>query len=222
MTIKDNLIEIKNELPPTTKLVAVSKFKPIELVMEAYASGHRAFGESRPQELKEKAVQMPKDIQWHFIGHLQTNKIKMVVPYASLIHSVDSEKLLLEIEKYCRNNDLRAEVLLELHIAKEETKQGFSEEELFSLLSSVNENDSLERTQIRGLMSMASFTEDTEVINKEFTYCKSIFDRVKSLNYTFLDRFDQLSLGMSSDYKLALDYGSTIVRVGTYIFGGRV
>lgn len=222
MSIKDNIITINKELPSATTLVAVSKFKPLEAIREAYNAGQRIFGESRPQELKMKAEALPKDIKWHFIGHLQSNKIKMVVPYVSLIHSIDSEKLLFEIDNYCINNSMKAEVLLEMHIAKEETKQGFSLDELLTLFDDLFfGNKSLSCVTIRGLMAMATFTDDEVEIREEFA---SLIDSKKDIDerhYPFLDNFNQLSFGMTNDYRIAAEMGSTMVRIGTAIFGER-
>lgn len=222
-TISHNIEMIKKNLPSTVKLVAVSKYKPIENILEAYNIGQRAFGENRPQELQMKALALPKDIEWHFIGHLQSNKIKMVVPYAYLIHSVDTEKLFYEIVKYCKKEGCHSEILLEMHIAKEETKQGFSREELISLLDSINntEGDILSQITIRGLMSMASFVNDESVIRGEFENLMETFHIIEAKNYPFLDNFNQLSYGMSNDYKIAAEMGSNIVRIGTSIFGPR-
>lgn len=223
MDIRNNIQNILNKLPSTTKLVAVSKFKPIEVVMQAYDAGQRLFGENRPQELKEKAETMPKDIQWHFIGNLQSNKIKMVAPYATLIHSISSEKLLFEVEAYCRKNNIYTEILLELFIASEETKQGFSKDELINLLDRLNNSEemALKNLKIRGLMAMASFTDDKEQIKKEFSYLVDTKNEILERNYSYLDKFNQLSFGMSNDYEIAAQMGSTLVRVGTAIFGPR-
>lgn len=218
-SIKKNLDLINSELPSSVRLVAVSKFKPIEDVAAAYDAGQRTFAESRPQELKMKAESLPTDIKWHFIGHLQTNKIKMVVPYVELIHSVDSEKLLMEIEKYCLNNNLYCNVLLELHIASEETKQGFSCDEVIALLDSVA--GQLKRVKICGLMGMASFTDDESLIRREFASLNSIFDLIKSKGYPFLQDFKIKSYGMTNDYRVAVEVGSNMVRIGTAIFGER-
>lgn len=221
MSIRENIIRINKELPPSAKLVAVSKFKPAEDIKEAYLAGQRIFGESRPQELKIKAETLPKDIQWHFIGHLQSNKIKMVIPYVSLIHSVDTAKLLFEIDSYCHKNSLKRDVLLEMHIAKEETKQGFSLDEILSLLDEISSEIPLTSLNIRGLMAMASFTDNEIEIREEFSsliLAKKIIDEK---HYPFLNSFDQLSFGMSNDYPIAVEMGSTMVRIGTAIFGGR-
>ncbi len=223
MSIQNNILEITKELPLTTKLVAVSKYQPTEAILEAYDAGHRLFGENRPQEMKEKALALPKDIEWHFIGNLQSNKIKMVVPYATLIHSVSSEKLLFEIDAYCDRNELKAEVLLEVHIASEDTKQGFSKEELLTLLSKLSQAPTLplRHITIRGLMAMASFTPDMEQVKAEFESLVSLQKEILANQYHYLKSFDQLSFGMSNDYKIAASLGSTLVRVGTAIFGER-
>lgn len=216
--ISQNIIELLKELPSAVKLVAVSKFKPSEDIMAAYDAGQRVFAESRPQELKLKAETLPNDIQWHFIGHLQTNKIKMVVPYASLIHSVDSLKLLMEIENYCLKNNMETDILLEAFIATEETKQGFSEEELLGLIPAL---ESLKCVRVKGLMAMASFTEDEAQIRKEFATFNTVFDRMKQTNSPALSDFTIKSFGMTNDYHIAIEMGSNMVRIGTKIFGAR-
>lgn len=225
MSIKENILQINKELPPSTKLVAVSKFKPAEAVQEAYDAGQRIFAESRPQELKQKVEVLPKDIEWHFIGHLQTNKIKMVVPYTTLIHSIDSERLLLEVGEYARRNNYHPGVLLELHIAQEETKQGFSADEILDLLDRIASDgelrDKLSNISVRGLMAMASFVDDQEQIRSEFSKLLELRDEIVRRNYPFLDSFTELSFGMSGDYHIAASMGSTMVRIGTSIFGSR-
>ncbi|MFA7116453.1 MAG: YggS family pyridoxal phosphate-dependent enzyme [Bacteroidales bacterium] len=223
MDIKENLLKVKAELPVSTELVAVSKFHPVEEIMEAYDAGQRIFGENRPQELKEKAKVLPKDIQWHFIGNLQTNKIKMVVPYVKLIHSVSSEHLLFAIEKYCANTKRDIDAFLELHIAQEESKSGFSDEEMIDLLKRINTSEemTLHHVHIKGLMSMASFTSDEKQVRKEFQHLIDFHKEVHAMNFDFLNDFDSLSFGMSNDYKIAYSMGSTYVRVGTKIFGPR-
>lgn len=225
MSIKENILQINKELPPSTKLVAVSKFKPAEAVQEAYDAGQRIFAESRPQELKQKVEVLPKDIEWHFIGHLQTNKIKMVVPYTTLIHSIDSERLLVEVGEYARRNNYHPGVLLELHIAQEETKQGFSADEILDLLDRIASDgelrDKLSNISVRGLMAMASFVDDQEQIRSEFSKLLELRDEIVRRNYPFLDSFTELSFGMSGDYHIAASMGSTMVRIGTSIFGSR-
>lgn len=220
MSIREQIHKISNELPSTVKLVAVSKFNPVESIREAYDAGQRIFGESRPQELKEKVSQLPDDIQWHFIGHLQTNKLKMVLPYVSLVHSVDSERLLMEINKYALKNSIKVNCLLEVFIAQEETKQGFSKEELFELLDKIHQ-EPLEGVEICGLMGMASFVEDESQITAEFEELSKIFYQAKEKYISTLPNFKELSMGMSGDYKIAIEKGSTLVRIGTSIFGAR-
>ena len=225
MGIAENILQINKELPPSTKLVAVSKFKPVEAVQEAYDAGQRVFAESRPQELKMKVELLPKDIEWHFIGHLQTNKIKMVVPYATLIHSIDSERLLVEVGEYARKNGYRLGVLLELHIAQEESKQGFSAEEILDLLDRISADkelqDKFSNITFRGLMAMASFVDDEVQIRGEFSKLLALNEEIRKKGYPFLENFSELSFGMSGDYHIAAEMGSTMVRIGTSIFGSR-
>ncbi len=221
MSIAQEIIKIKSELPSSARLVAVSKFHPADSIMEAYDAGQRIFGESRPQELAAKAPVLPDDIQWHFIGHLQTNKLKMVIPYVSLIHSVDSKRLLLEINKFAVARNLKVNCLLELFVATEETKQGFSEDELLELISDIAENP-LQGVELCGIMGMASFTDDQELIRSEFKKLSGTFEFIKNKYPDRFPEFKQLSMGMSNDYHIALEYGSTLVRIGTRIFGERV
>jgi pyridoxal phosphate enzyme (YggS family) len=220
MSIQAQIIKINNELPSTVKLVAVSKFNPAEAIMEAYEAGQRIFGESRPQELFQKVSILPDDIQWHFIGHLQTNKLKMVLPYVALVHSVDSERLLVEINKYALKNNLKVRCLLEVFIAQEESKQGFSKDELFSLLDKLH-REPMDGVEICGLMGMASFVEDRDQIAAEFDQLKAIFDQAREKYISTLPNFNELSMGMSGDYDIAVEKGSTLVRIGTSIFGAR-
>ena len=220
MSISSEIERLNNELPSTVKLVAVSKFNPSEAIMEAYQAGQRIFGESRPQELLQKVQELPCDIQWHFIGHLQTNKLKMVLPYASLIHSVDSERLLMEINKYAVKNNLKVKCLLELFVAQEETKQGFSKEELMQLMDKLQQQP-LEGVEICGLMGMASFVDDEQQIRGEFAALKQAFDQIREKYISTHPNFNELSMGMSGDYKIAVEMGSTMVRIGTTIFGAR-
>lgn len=220
MSISNQITKINNELPSTVKLVAVSKFNPVEAIQQAYDAGQRIFGESRPQELQQKVALLPDDIKWHFIGHLQTNKLKMVLSYVELVHSVDSERLLMEIEKYAVKNGLKVRCLLELFVAQEESKQGFSEEELMALLDSLQQNP-LQGVEICGLMGMASFVEDENQIRGEFQTLKRVYDKVKEKYISTLPQFNELSMGMSGDYRIAIECGSTMVRIGTTIFGAR-
>ncbi|WP_367753335.1 YggS family pyridoxal phosphate-dependent enzyme [Flavobacterium sp. WC2421] len=219
MDIAANLQSIQSTLPQNVTLVAVSKTKPIPDLMEAYNAGQRIFGENKIQEMAEKWEQMPKDIQWHMIGHVQTNKVKYMASFVSLIHGVDSLKLLQEINKQALKNNRVIDCLLQMHIAEEETKFGLDEEELATLLSS---NDFLEMKNIRivGLMGMATFTDNQNQIKKEFIHLNSIFKGLQSQKDT-LPHISILSMGMSGDYKLAIECGSTMVRIGSSIFGGR-
>ena len=220
MSISNQITKINNELPSTVKLVAVSKFNPVDAIQEAYNAGQRIFGESRPQELVQKVSQLPDDVQWHFIGHLQTNKLKMVLPYVSLVHSVDSERLLMEIEKYAVKNGLKVKCLLEMFVAQEESKQGFSREELMALLDKLEQNP-LQGVEICGLMGMASFVEDREQIRREFEELRSTFSEIREKYISAHPNFNELSMGMSGDYRIAIECGSTMVRIGTTIFGAR-
>ncbi len=219
MSISENLIKIKSSLPSNVTLVAVSKTKPISDLMKAYDAGQRIFGENKIQEMTEKWEQMPKDIQWHMIGHIQSNKVKYMAPYVSLIHGVDSLKLLEEINKQALKNDRIIECLLQLHIAEEETKFGLNEKELNELLQSESFKN-LKNIKIVGLMGMATYTENPDQIRKEFQHLKAIFD--KNQQPTTANRqLKTLSIGMSGDYQLAIECGSTMVRIGSSIFGGR-
>lgn len=220
MSIKDNLLEIKNNLPEQVTLVAVSKTKPNEAILEAYKVGQRIFGENRVQELVEKHETLPKDIEWHMIGHLQSKKVKFIAPFVTLIHGVDSLKLLIEINKKAKQNERVIPCLLQIHIAQEQSKFGLDQDELNELLSS-NEFKTMENIEIHGLMGMATFTSEIETIKKEFSLLKSIFDETKKLHFKNSDNFKTISMGMSGDYKIAIDCGSTMVRVGSSIFGGR-
>jgi pyridoxal phosphate enzyme (YggS family) len=219
MPIKENLLKIKSSLPEHVTLVAVSKTKPVADLMEAYNVGQRIFGENKIQEMTEKWEQMPKDIQWHMIGHIQTNKVKFMAPYVSLIHGVDSLKLLEEINKQALKNNRIIDCLLQIHIAEEETKFGLDEEELNDLLTSESFKN-LNNIKIVGLMGMATFTENQNQIKKEFEHLKSIFDKLELQN-TKNCELNTLSMGMSGDYKLAIVCGSTMVRIGSSIFGER-
>ena len=220
MSIQSNIQELRKHIPSDVKLVCVSKFHPAETVMEAYDAGERIFGESRVQELVQKQPELPADIQWHFIGHLQTNKIKFIVPFVKLIHGVDSWKVLNEINKQAEKAAKKTACLLQVHIADEETKFGFSEEELVDLISG-NELQNLHNVQIAGLMGMATFTEDENQVRKEFRTLKVLFDKIKSEYFSDDDAFCELSMGMSQDYQLAIEEGSTMIRIGTSIFGER-
>ncbi|CAN1520471.1 COG0325 Predicted enzyme with a TIM-barrel fold [Flavobacteriaceae bacterium] len=219
MSIKENLLKIKSSLPENVTLVAVSKTKPIANLLEAYNAGQRIFGENKIQEMTEKWEEMPKDIQWQMIGHIQTNKVKFMAPFVSLIHGVDSLKLLEEINKQALKNNRIIDCLLQIHIAEEETKFGLNEDELKDLLASETFKN-LNNIKIIGLMGMATFTENQDQIKKEFEHLKSIFDTIKSLSIVNC-QLSILSMGMSGDYQLAISCGSTMVRIGSSIFGGR-
>jgi pyridoxal phosphate enzyme (YggS family) len=220
MSIKNNLQFFLQNLPPDCQLIAVSKTKPVESIREAYDAGQRVFGENKVQELVPKYEALPKDIQWHLIGHLQSNKVKYIAPFVHLIHSIDSFKLLEEVNKQAIKANRTIACLLQLHIAEEETKFGFSEEEVTDLLAS-DALQKLENIQIAGLMGMATFTEDLEQIRKEFRGLRGLYERLKTSSLPANVTMRHLSMGMSSDYKLAIEEGSTMIRVGTAIFGDR-
>ena len=216
MSINHNLQTIKNTLPENVTLVAVSKTKPTEDILEAYTTGHRIFGENKIQEMTQKWEVMPKDIKWHMIGHVQRNKIKYMAEYVSLIHGVDSLKLLKEIDKQAKKYHRTIDCLLQVHIAEEATKFGMDAAQLNELISS-DEFALMQNIKITGLMGMATFTEDKEQIRREFGQLKSLFDQTKIL----LPNITTLSMGMSGDYKIAIEKGSTMVRIGSSIFGTR-
>lgn len=220
MNIADNLQQVLNELPEGVRLVAVSKFHPNEAIEEAYRSGQRVFGESKVQEMTAKYESLPKDIEWHFIGHLQTNKIKYIVPYVALIHGIDSYKLLVEVNKQAEKAGKVVNCLLQLHIAEEETKFGFSFEECRDMLAE-DEWKTLSNIQLCGLMGMATNTDDNEQIEKEFCSLSSFFKEVKDSWFADTEAFRELSMGMSHDYHQAIAAGSTLIRVGSKIFGDR-
>lgn len=216
MSITSEIQHLHQELPVTTRLVAVSKFHPVEAIEEAYAAGQRIFGESRVQELCEKRPVLPQNIEWHFIGHLQTNKIKQIVPFVSLIHGVDSAKLLKEIDKEGEKIGRVVPCLLQLFVAQEETKFGLSPDECRALVRNL---EHFPNVQICGLMGMASLTDNQAQIRAEFEQLKALFDELKTtINNS---AFKELSMGMSEDYPLAVECGSTMVRIGSRIFGFR-
>jgi PLP dependent protein len=221
MSIQSNILSIRQNIPPHVQLVCVSKFNPNESILEAYEKGERIFGESKVQELCGKYETLPKDIVWHFIGHLQTNKIKYLVPFVSLIHGIDSYKLLSEINKQAVKAGKIVNCLLQVHIAQEETKFGFSNEELLEMLKK-GEWKSLKNIKLCGLMGMATYTENNEQVRMEFRYLKKLFDEVKASYFTSEKSFCELSMGMSDDYQLAIEEGSTMVRIGSLIFGQRM
>lgn len=212
MDIARAINEYRKELPPAVKLVAVSKFHPADAIMEAYSCGQRVFGESRPQELATKAETLPSDIEWHFIGHLQTNKVKSVLKYAHMIESVDSKRLLAEIDKCAAAAGKTMDCLIEVHISSEESKQGFSFDEAREILACREE---FPNVRILGLMGMATFTDDEEMVRHEFRRLKSFYDEMAQ------GFMDTLSMGMSSDWRIAVEEGTNLVRIGTAIFGER-
>jgi pyridoxal phosphate enzyme (YggS family) len=220
MSISENLKKIKASLPSHVTLVAVSKTKPVADLMEAYKAGQRIFGENKVQEMTEKWEQMPKDIQWHMIGHVQTNKVKYMAPYVSLIHGVDSLKLLAEINRQAAKHGRIIPCLLQIHIAEEDTKFGLDEAELDALLDS-DDFAQMENIKVSGLMGMATFTDDEAQIKKEFTYLRNLYDRLSKQPETRNFKPDTLSMGMSGDYSIAVEHGSTMVRIGSSIFGSR-
>jgi pyridoxal phosphate enzyme (YggS family) len=220
MNIKNNLNNLRQTLPAGCRLIAVSKTQPVEAIEEAYAAGQRVFGENKAQEMVPKYETLPKDIEWHMIGHLQSNKVKYIAPFVHLIHSVDSFKLLEEINKQGVRCKRKISCLLQVHIATEETKFGFSADELKELIHSGKLN-ALESVQILGLMGMASFTDDKPLIRKEFQQLRAIFESLKAAPLPGNVQMMELSMGMSGDYPIAIEEGSTMIRVGTAIFGQR-
>ena len=221
MSIPANITKIQSTLPDHCQLIAVSKTKPVEVLMQAYDAGVRDFGENKAQEMTEKYEQMPHDIRWHMVGHLQRNKVKYLAPFVRLIHSVDSLRLLKEIEKQGKKIERKINCLLQVHIAQEEEKFGLSEEELWDLLQGPD-LPNMQFVSIAGLMGMATFTDNDEQKRHEFRYLKSLFDQIKTTpNLPPFISMQTLSMGMSGDYRIALEEGSTIVRIGTTIFGAR-
>ena len=220
MSIADNIDRIKAILPEQIRLVAVSKTKPTELIIEAYNHGQRAFGENKVQEMAVKYEELPKDIEWHFIGHLQSNKIKYIAPFVKLIHGVDSFKLLKAIDAEAKKVDRIIPCLLQFHIAEEETKFGLSIEEAAELVSS-DEFKSLKNIQISGVMGMATYTDDDNQIRKEFACLNTYFELLKMNYFAGNNEFKEISMGMSGDYLLAIAEGSTMIRIGSNIFGER-
>lgn len=216
--IAENLQKIKASLPEGVALVAVSKFHPVERLMEAYNAGQRLFGESRPQEFAAKVPLMPEDIRWHFIGHLQTNKLKLVLPYASLVESVDSRHLLEAISAWGSAAGKVIDILLEVHISHDEAKQGFAPDELPALIEAL---PGLPGVRVRGLMAMASLTDDNVLIDTEFASIRALFDEICTAHSELRESFNILSIGMSADWPIAVRHGATEVRIGTDIFGPR-
>tara|TARA_B100001109_G_C18825615_1_gene456814 strand:- start:461 stop:1099 length:639 start_codon:yes stop_codon:yes gene_type:complete len=212
MSVKDNILHFQKYLADNIHLVAVSKTKPNELIIEAYVAGQRIFGENKVQELVEKEESLPKDIEWHMIGHLQTNKVKYIAPFVSLIHAVDSKKLIKEINKRAEQNNRVISCLLQIHIAQEESKFGLDKDGVIEIL-----NTDFPNVSIVGLMGMATFTDNKNQIRKEFKYLKDIYDELKVSQ----PNFSILSMGMSGDYSIAIEEGSNMIRIGSYIFGER-
>ncbi len=220
MSIHQNLEHIKLALPENVTLVAISKTKPVEAILEAYNSGQRIFGENKVQEMCDKQLLLPTDIQWHIVGHLQSNKVKYIAPFVSLIHAVDSLKLLQEINKQAAKNNRIIDCLLQIYIAQEETKFGLNFEEAEQLLSSPALQE-LKNVRIVGLMGMASNTDNKEQVRMEFRSLKNFFDKIKTQESRLETTYTILSMGMSSDYNIAIEEGSTMVRIGSSIFGER-
>jgi len=220
MDIAKNLEKIKSDLPEGVKLIAVSKTKPNDAILEAYQTGHRMFGENKAQELIRKHEELPEDIEWHFIGHLQSNKAKYIAPFVSMIHSIDSFKILKIVNKEARKNDRVIPCLLQFHIAEEESKYGLTEAGAREILES-EAYKNMQNISIAGVMGMATFTDDSEKVRSEFRRLKSIFNELKNKYFADNPEFKEISMGMSDDYPLAVEEGSTIVRVGSKIFGAR-
>lgn len=218
--IAENLKIIRKQIPAEVRLVCVSKFHPDNAIIEAYSTGERIFGESKVQELSGKYERLPKNIHWHFIGHLQTNKVKYIVPFVELIHGVDSIKLLTEINRQASKIGKTVNCLLQVHIASEETKFGFSETELIDALT-CSEFSEMKNINICGLMGMATFTDDNQKVRAEFRTLKKLFDKLKNNYFAASNDFTALSMGMSDDFKIAIEEGSTMVRIGSSIFGRR-
>ena len=220
MGVAENITKFKNELADNVKLVAVSKTKPNDVIMQAYEAGQRIFGENKVQDLVEKYASLPKDIEWHFIGHLQTNKVKYIAPFISLVHAVDSLKLLNIINKEALKNNRTIPVLLQFHVAEEDTKFGLSLNNARGLLG-LDGFKALKNVEIVGVMGMATYTNDENQVRKEFRMLRNIFDILKSEYFVASEKFTEISMGMSHDYQIAVEEGSTMVRVGTSIFGNR-
>ena len=219
-TLADHLKSVQNHIPPSVQLVAVTKTHPVEILAKAYALGLRDFGENRVQEMIDKQPQLPADVRWHQIGHLQTNKVKFIAPFVHLIHSVDSLKILREINKQALRQERVIDCLLQVYIAKEDSKFGLDEEEVLQLLNS-EDFKSMKNISIRGLMGMATFTDKETVVRGEFASLKKFFDQLKAKYFADNDQFSLISMGMTSDYRIAIEEGSTMVRIGSAIFGER-
>jgi pyridoxal phosphate enzyme (YggS family) len=220
MSVAQNIAKLRREIPANVTLIAVSKTQPNSKIQEAYEGGQRIFAENKVQELVPKFEALPKDIEWHLIGHLQSNKVKYIAPFVHLIHSIDSFKLLQEVDKQASKINRTLNCLLQVHIAQEETKFGFSGNEIIELLQS-NAFESLKNIQIQGLMGMATFTENADQVRDEFKSLKILFEKLKSMKLPSQFELKNLSMGMSGDYKIAIEEGSTMIRVGTALFGER-
>ena len=220
MSIANNINDIRKQLPAQVRLIAVSKFKPAEDILEAYEAGQRLFGENKAQEMTAKHEVLPKDIEWHFIGHLQTNKIKYIIPFVHCIHSIDSAHLLAEVERHAAKAGRVVPCLLQFHIATEETKFGFSMEEAEEMLQSADFKN-WKHVEICGVMGMASNTENSSQVRQEFRHLKTIFDHLKNKYFPQQEIFREISMGMTGDYPIAVEEGSTLVRIGSAIFGAR-
>jgi len=220
MSIASRLNELRNELPESVRLVAVSKLRSISEICEAYDAGQRLFGESRVQELVPKCESLPRDIEWHFIGHLQANKVKYIAPFIAMVQSADSLKLLEELNRQAEKHKRWIRVLLQIHIAQEEHKFGFSFDEIEELLNK-GLQERLSHLCLSGLMGMATFTDDSEIIRREFAGLSAFFTKLKTYYFSDDDNFNELSMGMSDDYPLAIEEGSTMIRVGAKLFGER-
>ena len=220
MNIEQNIEKIKKAIPSSTRLVAVSKFHDTEHILEAYNSGHKVFGESRVQELTDKQPNLPDDIEWHFVGRLQRNKVQFLVPFIHCIHSVDSARLLRRIEQQAARVERVIPCLLQIHIAQEDTKTGFTEDECLQFLGT-NEWREFKHIQLAGVMGMATFTDDEHIVRKEFKGLKNFFHKLKKEFFEDTPAFKEISMGMSADYRIAVEEGSTLIRVGSNIFGER-
>ncbi len=220
MTIKENLQQLKDQLPAHVTLVAVSKTKSPETILDAYRAGQRIFGESKAQEMLPKYETLPKDIQWHMVGHLQSNKVKYIAPFVSLIHSVDSLKLLKVINKEAQKNKRTIACLMQLHIAEESSKFGLNYEECCKILESESFQH-MKNIEIHGLMGMATFTDDKKQVEQEFRNLKNYFHSIKTTYFPQAETFKELSMGMSDDFQVGIEQGSTMVRIGSAIFGSR-
>jgi len=218
--VASNIRNLRHQIPDSVKIVAVSKTKPVSAILEAYNAGLRLFGENRVQELLQKKDQLPADIAWHLIGHLQTNKVRSVVPFADMIQSVDSKRLLKVINDEASKIDRIIDCLLQIYIADQETKYGFSSDELEAMLNS-DDFRSMQSVRICGVMGMATFTDDAEQIRREFRFLEDCYKRLKSRFFANDESFREISMGMSGDYKIAIGEGSTMVRIGSLIFGSR-